>query len=410
MPIDVLWEAYIFIIVKGWRDKQDRLEMCDWQWKDTNDFLTTHKQIYLDWCRFSGKTEKGSLLAVFFTILGMEVLWLTKATNQFMRVQRLWNKNPFVSFHKANRMRKEIQLITGDLIGLDVLLTEENCSGPHPKVLIYDEFALLDIALMQKANLMLGPDPWILYISTPKLGSPTTIIRKTIETRTHTYLDCKWKNPKDMEKLKIKGMEWMWDQDMMCKEILPKGAVFPNIIETFVFPAAFDRIQQGVDYNGALNNNPLVRIGWYNGQLYALKEEAFQYKIDDQLLQQRCLEYPTEAECGGWNDTFAPNLHGVTKHSFDENRGELKIERIKQLLAQIIFVDPQLCPHLLDDIRHAFWGDDQKIDTRKLHYLSALMHAIGAAPRYLPPESNAMIKNEIKREVEARRGRIMVSR
>jgi hypothetical protein len=384
--------------------------VADWQLHDSDDFLTKHKQMYWDWCRFSGKTEKGSLMAVFLTLLGYDAHWFAKATNQFMRVQKLWNFNPFVEFHKANRQRKEVELVSGDNITMEVLLTEENCSGPHPKCIVYDEYALMDLPLIAKANLMLGENPWILYISTPVLGSPTTTLRQQVETRTHTFLDCKWKNPVEMEKLKVNGMEWMWEQEMLCKEVLPQGAVFPNVVETRTFPIQFDRICQGVDYNGYSNKNIGVRIGIAQHQIYILGEYAFPYQTGNNDLQSWALEFNTEVECGGWNDVYAPDLRGVSKKSFQEDQGQLKIQRIKALLRQLIFINPALCPHLLQDLRHAFWGVDGKVDTKELHRLAALLHAIGASPRFLEGGKQTNItKTEIRREVEGRRARTSIS-
>ena len=407
---DKLWRAYLIACKDGWRDPTHPLEIADFQLKDSLEFLLKYPYMFWDWCRESGKTLWGSLLMTFCTICGEECYWMAKASNQFMRVQRLWNLNPFIVPRKPFPQRREVSTINGETISMSILDREENASGPHPYLLILDEYAQMDLELIAKAMFMPQAGGRVLVISTPILGSPTTTIRQDpkFKTITHTYLDCKWRIPSEVESRKIKGMEWKWEQDMNCKEVLAQGAVFPNVSETHSFPIQFDRICQGVDFNGTVNKNICIQIGYRSEQLFILKEIVFQYKLDDRLLQSQVLEYPTEVESGGWNDIFAPNLTGVTKMSFAENKGLSKIDRIKELLKQIIYINPQLCPNLLKDLRNALWGADEKVDTNDLHYLSALMHAVGAKPRYLPstPSNQEVIHQEMRREKEYARSRL----
>jgi hypothetical protein len=324
-----LWRAFVLACQMGWKDREP-LEMCEFQLQDSIDLLTTSPKMFWDWCRESGKTLWGSIIASFISICGEEVYWMAKASAQFMRVQRLWNMNPFMCEKKPYAQRKEADTINGNTISMQILDKEENASGPHPFLMVLDEFAQMDLELIAKAFFMPKANGLFLLISTPVLGSPTTTIRKDLEfkTVTHTYLDCPWKNPRVVESRKIRGMEWKWRQDQLCEEILPSGSVFKNVFETYTFPDGIIDVRQGVDFNGSKNMNILTRIGYFGGQLYILKEEAFQYKIDDNLLQQRVLEYPTEVESGGWNNTFAPNLRGVSKMDFAENRGQSKIDRV----------------------------------------------------------------------------------
>jgi hypothetical protein len=399
-----LWRVYVLACIEGWKGMEP-LACCDWQMEDTLDLLLYHPKMFWDWCRESGKTLWGSIFASFIAVCGEEVYWLAKASAQFMRVQRLWNFNPFMVEKKPYAQRKDADTINSNTITMQILDKEENASGPHPFLMVMDEFAQMELELIAKAFFMPQANGLFLLISTPVLGSPTTTIRQDPEfkTVTHTYLNCDWKDPRVVESRKIKGMEWKWRQDQLCEEILPEGAVFKNVFETHTYPAGIENIKQGVDFNGSKNMNILIRVGYFAGQLYILKEEAFQYKIDDNLLQARCLEYPTEVETGGWNTTFAPNLRGVSKLDFAENRGQVKIDRVIDLLAQAIFVNPELCPNILKDLRNAMYSENGKVDTNPLHYLAALMHAVGAKPRYIEPNPISEItRKELRREREFR--------
>lgn len=382
LPIQKKWQKYVKLCQFGWRvhnKKRDGLYMCAWQWDDTTDFLTQYKQMYLDWCRNSGKTEKAALLVVFLIIIGFPMVWFSKSTRQYMRAQELFNRNPFIQPFKPSKLKNEISLVTNEIIPLSVLIKMDNASGPHPKGGVYDEFAEMDLDIIQKSFGMYDEDPYLLFISTPVKGSPTTTIRQKYETRTHTYKDCPWKNPKFIESLCLPGKEKLWNQEYNCVEIEEEGCIFTNIHELPFenFPATFRTVNQGLDY-GSVTHNVMVRVGYAGGALYILKEAAFAYKVDDQRLQEECDKYPTEGECGGWNKNNAPKLRGITNTDFSWNLGLFKAERVEAATSVPIFIDPQKTPYTYDQMQKARFSDDGKrrVDTKDLHNVAALFHAV----------------------------------
>lgn len=371
------WHWFIRINQMGWRvtDQRDALFFCDWQWRDTDDFLTTYHKMFLDWCRNSGKTEKAALLAIFMAILGNEPQWFCKSTKQFMRVQDLFNRSPFCIKHKPSRLRKEIYLVTGDRITMDVLIKNENASGPHPRCGFYDEFAEMEMDFIQKSFGMYGDDPYLLFISTPVKDSPTTTIREMYETRTHTYLECAWKNAADIESLRLAGYEDLWAQEFLCKEISRQGCIFTNIIPVTVFPTQFSFVWQGIDY-GSASHNTLVRLGWVDGMWWVLLEKVFRYRTDDAELQQYANLYPTEDECGGWNDIHAADLINVTHEDFSKHRGQFKKDRMQALLSAPICIDKHVTPYTFRQMGNTFFEPDGRVDTKVLHNVAAMLHAV----------------------------------
>jgi hypothetical protein len=379
-PLDVKWRKYVKLCQFGWRvhnKKRDGLYICSWQWDDTTDFLLQFKQMYLDWCRNSGKTEKAALLVVFLIIVGFPMVWFSKSTRQYMRAQELFNRNPFIQPFKPSKLKTEISLVTNEIIPLSVLIKMDNASGPHPKGGVYDEFAEMDLDIIQKSFGMYDEDPYLLFISTPVKGSPTTTIRQKYETRTHTYKDCPWKNAAFIESLCLPGKEKLWNQEYNCVEIEEEGCIFTNIVETKVFPETFRVTYQGLDY-GSVTHNMMVRVGWAGGMWYILKEKAFAYKIDDQKLQEECDKYPTEGESGGWNKNNAPKLRGITTTDFSWNLGQFKADRVEAATSIPICINPDLTPYTYAQMQKARFSTDGKrrVETKDLHNIAALFHAV----------------------------------
>jgi hypothetical protein len=205
-------------------------------------------------------------------------------------------------------------------------------------------------------------------MGTAKVGSKLEENAQLYPTRYRTPEWCSWVNIRQFEN----EPQWWRDNELWCKWTVPGGSVFINVIE-MPFPLQdFDKVLQGVDFNGHANANCLVRIGIKGSTCYVLREEPFQYKLDDVLLQQRVLEYQTQVEGGGWNEIYAPTLKGVTKWAMTE---EGKIERIKMLSQMTIVVDKGLTPKTLEHIRKASWDRNGRVDTHDLHYLAAMILA-----------------------------------
>lgn len=375
---DVITAFYLYIsALKGVHWSRFQIQMC-------LDFIRSKGISCLNWCRAAGKTEKCSILAVFFLIRGEEVYWYASSTKQLVQAMKYWADNPFVDDFTPNRTRTQIQSVIGDVMGC-ACLSVSNASGPRAGVVFWDE-----VALMKKEELVKSfgvaahvKHPRFLMFSTPVLESIFHDYCRKYGENIQTIYECDWMNHREIESLKVRGLEYLWDQEYLCKWTNPADSVFPpdhiHLVEMtqqyIKSRCPSEYIRQGVDFGGGKGHN-LCRVCIRKDAIYVLKEEKFQYKYDDEILQARCDMFPTEVEEGGWNDTFAPNLRGVAKLKFTI---ETKAEKIRYLLTKPIYIDKALCPNTLKELRKAMWvqkGNQMTVETNELDYLSALMHAV----------------------------------
>ena len=347
--------------------------------------------------RGGGKTEKGTILLVFFAILKYQCIWWAGAWTQLTTAQRRLRDNPYVKGGwKVSKMRDNVELISkkgADPIEIDLFyLSEHNCRGKRAEVAFYDEVIEMNPEWFNIADgcYIHYHDPYRMYFSTPKKGTvfeemclahPEFVIHKT-------YLDCSYMNYDIVKSLHQDhgGItpDWQWRQEYMAEFVIAGGSVFAhNIVE--IPYAKFNHLyndthkSQGTDFGGGTVGHSLSQIAIVDDNIYILREIGYQYKLDDELLQIQCNKYPTEVESGGWNETFAPDLAGVSYGAFTEKEKPLYINA---LLHYKIHIDPKKCPKTYKHLINAEWEQDKKgrsfVDTSDLHFLAALLHAVRA--------------------------------
>ena len=384
-PLNVAWKLYLSTLPDIKWDK--------WQLDECSKVIHgTGQRICWNWARGSGKTDKSSQMAVFFMLRGKDVYWFASTRKQLSRAQLCWSKNPYVKAVypkglKVTPNRTNMHCIGNGNLEMSCLTSMENASGPHPDICFWDEVALIDRKIFDKSLKVLNHDPKSIgiFFSTPVLESVFHDITRMWGESIHTYLDCSWMNHAQIKSEVLPGLEWMWQQENMCVYSSASGAVFPPI--TYVIEDSSDwpafkteKIRQGMDFGGGKPHTGL-RISSTEHDIYLLKEDAFKYKYDDDLVQDYCDEYPTEIEIGAANEIMAPNLLRVTKRMFTNDS---KYKLIGLLLMKKIHIDKGLTPKTLKDMLKAIWEmtpkGKPKVETGELDYLAALMHAVTETP------------------------------
>jgi hypothetical protein len=345
-----------------------------WQYWDMLQAIKLKEAV---WVRSRGgsKTDDAAQLAVILGLRYGNGGWYTGEGGQLEEARlRLMDYDPWITSVNERRAL----LCTGDRIIFGNYSGKRGLRGPRNKWIISDEEGEIfqDRKILKGYEGALGttstyPNAIKLHMGTPKIGSKLQENAERFPTFSRDPSYCHWVNVAQYDHMP----QWWKDNELYCKWTAPGGGVFSPITQ-FHFPTTFDRVTQGVDFNGSTNNNIGVRIGWIGYDTYILKEDTFQYKLDDSLLQQYCNQFPTNVESGGWNTTFAPNLIGVSKSQFTKEKNQLGLK--EQIITDMnkgnIYCLPSLTPKTYKHIMSAVWSKDRTVEVNDLHYLAAVLH------------------------------------
>jgi len=330
--------------------------------------------------------------------------WLAAQMGQLTEAYFAALQHPWVVGTKWVLKKQYIELINGNQFVFGNLSLSQLGLGLHG-VIIDEEQSMekkqAEDVYPQMRPMLAITNGKIIHTGTRWIDTPFDYNVDHYPTRTRDWTQCEWLyqngSPETFIAREIaSGVRPNWEIDLLyrCLPTLPGGSVFPNIIDiTGEAMPECHIISQGVDFNGNPGHT-MIRLGHCSRGLVALKEELFRYHADDQLLQQRVQEYPTEVESGGWNDVHAPNLTGVTKRPFTEGNKQYvdpngKPERIRRMLKEPLLVNRQVTPHLWVDLHKARYDFAGKVDTGSLHWLAAAMHAVTAQFQVFTPQDSA---------------------
>ena len=396
---DVDWNNFYtiygnWLTGEGARDGLVQWQVADWRFLDDNDEMCILRS------RKASKTfDIMDWLILRVMMTGEKWAWLSCQMGQLTEAYFAALKHPWVVGTKWVLKKQYMELIDGSSfvfgnlslsnlgLGLDGMIVDEEQSMENKQTTdVYPQ--MRPMMAISNGKIIHTGTRWI-----------DTIFDYNIEhypTSTHDWLSCPWLSGPDsfIRREIASGVRPNWEIDLLyrCLPTLPGGSVFPNILAIDYMPNCHS-ISQGVDFN-AEPGHTFIRLGRCNEGLVAMKEELFLYHRDDDLLQDRCLEYPTEVESGGWNDVHAPNITGVKKAPFTEGKkNELdkngKPFRIREMLCQPLLVNRLVTPHLWKDLFKARYGMDGKVDTGPLHWLAAAMHAVTAQMEVFNPTDSA---------------------
>ena len=398
----VNWNNFYNIYGNWLTDKGARGGIVQWQ---IDDWMFIDEQIECCILRSRKASKTYDLVNWLFmrvTATGEKWAWLSSQMGQLNEAYLAMTQHPWFKCKTWILKKQYIELIDGSKfvfghislgqlgLGLDGLIIDEEQSMEKKQA---------EEVYPQMRPMMAISGGKIIHTGTRWIDTPFDYNVDHLPTSTHDWTMCPWlfKNgsPDTFIAREIaSGIRPDWEIDLLyrCIPTLPGGKVFPNIVLwSGPMPDCYP-ITQGVDFN-ALPGHTFEQLGRFVDGLIALKEEIYLYKRDDDLLQEACLEYPTEVEAGGWNDVYAPNMYGVTKVPFTEGKKDKvdpkgKPERIRRLLMQPWFINPDVTPGLYDDVRKARYGADGKVDTGDLHFLAAAMHAITADMKVYHPTAS----------------------
>lgn len=394
------WDKYYRIYGNWLTSEHARDGLITWQIEDWK-FIDAQQECCILRSRKASKThDLMDWLIQHVAITGEKWAWLSCQMGQLNEALLAASKHPWYKGLKWVLKKQYIELINGTcfvfghislgMLGLGLhgmIIDEEQSMEENQALNVYP----------QMRPMMAITNGKIIHTGTRWIDTIFDYNCSHYPLSTHDWTQCPWlfydDSFIDREIRSHIRPEWEIDLLYRCIPTLPGGSVFPNVVELVGAPPECHPISQGVDFN-ALPGHILIRLGWCAQGLFALKEECFLYKTDDDRLQRRCNEFPTEIESGGWNDIYAPNMMGVAKAPFTEgSKTEVdhngKPERIRLLLQQPLLINRLLTPHLWNDVHRARYDDNGKVDTGDLHYLAAAMHAVTAPLRVFVPNQNS---------------------
>lgn len=420
--VDCLYAYLGFLMEHSLHD--DYKHFTSWQIKDMimsiyNPLIDTRYSVLETLWRYTrrgGKSQKLTVIAVFFSLLDKRVVWRCPHSDQLHQCTEWFSMNPFVYEEKVST-QNAVRIYNSPEINVSVL-SAGRVASRGVDVLIYDEmgwcFNHLQLYEYYKASRpMIAASGFkhIIHASTP---AKNTVFHEEWEalkeleqkyncrfTSYHPWQDCHWisKEWVELERMKNFDCPWYVQQNYDAEWVVYGGAIFNNIIvlgdlRNPEYPSNyFDRFRlhrggfytthAGVDFNGDLVGHYLVEIQYDDNFVYVIKEERF---LDLNRLSKLRLwdvhePISIEVEEGLFNIPFARDCRrlGIPAiyKEFDEY---LKMERIADLKARTIIIDKRSCPVTYKNLIEAAYDQSSRLPKLEKrtdqHGLDALIHAI----------------------------------
>ena len=386
-------------------------EFTSWQVEDMimcifNEKIDVSKEALetaIDYTRRGGKTRKLSLLATFFSLIDLRVVWRAPHSDQTVQAAEWFDMNPFVESQKI-RTQFRVEIFGSPEISVAVL-SEGRIASREADVLIYDEggtvmtyHANFDYYKNSRPMIAASKNKYIIHASTDCQGSvfyeELHALREkehrlnTKFTSMHTWRDTTWITPEwiAQEKRAHLDCDWYIDQNYNCIAVVRGGKVFRNIIEVgsefnpkfpFGFLDQFEAENAGVDFNGENIGHYMELIAYDDDYVYCLEEINF-----TDLLKLFDYEYLIlELEDGLFNTGFTDQTKRMGLAClYQEWNESIKHLRLQNLVDRKIVINRYKTPILWKNLMEAGW--DEKHPRPKLkkrpdqHGLDALMHCM----------------------------------
>lgn len=416
--IVIAFYAYLGFLKQFTRNKK-YTEWTDWQIADMvmciyNPYINVRLEALetaLDYTRRGGKSRKLTILATFFSLLDLQVVWRAPHSDQLIQAAEWFSMNPFTESQKI-RTQFRVEIYGSPEISVAVL-SEGRIASREADVLIYDEggsvmtwMANFDYYKNSRPMIAASKNKYIIHASTNCQGSVFFEEKKALQekehkyntkfTSTHPYKHTTWISEEWIEQEKKAHLDCSWyiDQNYNCIAVVRGGRIFRNLIivgdERWPqFPYGFfDKKDEygtlilrpeygGVDFNGENVGHYLVEICFDDNYVYVLRETNFQDLT-------KLFEYPDlslELEEGLFNTAFTDQTKRMGLNCIYQDWNEdIKSIRIQELVNREIVIDQYKTPITFKNLLEAGW--DQNARLPKLakrtdqHGLDGLLHAM----------------------------------
>lgn len=360
-------------------------------------------EVALNYTRRGGKSRKLTILAEFFSLLDLRVVWRAPHSDQLIQAAEWFSMNPFTESQKI-RTQFRVEVYGSPEISVAVL-SEGRIASREADVLIYDEggsvmtwMANFDYYKNSRPMIAASQNKHIIHASTDCQGSVFNEEFKALQAKEHEYgtiftsihpwSHTTWITKKWIEQEKKAHLECSWyiDQNYNCIAVVRGGRVFNNIIVVgnhnhpeFPYGCLEDKIGQfgGVDFNGENTGHFFITIDYDDNYVYVLKEKNF-WDL------QELFKYPEiskELEIGLFNNAFTDQTQRMGLNCiYQEWTEDIKSIRVQELVNRKIVIDQYDTPLTYKNLLEAGW--DQNARLPKLakrtdqHGLDGLLHAM----------------------------------
>ena len=408
--IIVAFFAYLGFLRQFTKNKK-YIELTQWQIDDmvmsiSNGRIDTAREALetlWNYTRRGGKSRGLTLLAVFFSLLGLQVVWRAPHSDQLIQAAEWFSMNPFVESQKI-RTQFRVEIFGCPEISVAVL-SEGRIASREADVLIYDEGGSImswhqnfDYYKNSRPMIAASKNKYVIHASTDCQGSVFNEEYKSLQEKqhyhntryvsVHTWQDTTWITPEWIAQEKKAHLDCSWyiDQNYNCIAVVRGGRIFNNLIVVGdinqpKYPyGCLDNIRPtnaGVDFNGQNVGHYLVSIAYNDEFVYVLEEVNFQ-----ELTKIFEYEHLTlELEDGLFNTGFTDQTKRMgLRCVYEEWNEEKKHMRVQELVDRKIVIDQYKTPITYKNLLEAGW--DEKHPRPKLakrtdqHGLDALMHSI----------------------------------
>lgn len=362
--------------------------------------------------RRGGKTRDLSLVNVFWVIVGKEPIWFAPQSDQLKQANIYFLANPFFShssndyhhFHGCKNPLEMSNLTLGKSAskGKDCITYDEGAKV-QKGLMIYDYYKFSRVIIAGK---LWEGDKHILYATTAARNSAAEeqytmlMAMDSNLVSKHDYTDCWWITDEWVEQERMSNLNdpWFVEQEYFTLFVNRGGEVFDNIIiRDFEEYSSLPINRMGMDIN---EKETTAFIHENETEIYIMAEHEFAWNKDMNCFAfiqpnakfeikgrpyQLNHEYSMEVEGMGFNQKLALWITQNVPMAYANMEWSdiVKGERLHMAKKKIIYIDPRVCPKILEDLRNTEYhpyksGVYLKDRKHPCHWLETVLHGVNS--------------------------------